>query len=135
MPGLARLFLVLGAASAAVSVILGAAASHLPSASLAASQALFQTALQYHQMHALGLLITGLLAAHLPACRWIAAAGWLMVAGTLLFSGNLYLRSLAGFHDLHAVTPFGGGAYILAWLSLTAGVLAESGRSRQKRFG
>jgi len=55
--------------------------------------------------------------------RPVIAAGWLMIAGTVLFSGNLYLRSLAGIDTLHAVTPFGGGAFILAWLSLALGVL------------
>lgn len=48
-----------------------------------------------------------------------------MVAGTLLFSGNLYLRSLADYHALHAVTPWGGGAFILSWLALAIGVLKK----------
>lgn len=51
-----------------------------------------------------------------------------MLAGMLLFSGNLYLRSLADFHALHALTPVGGGAFILAWLALARGVLAGSVR-------
>jgi uncharacterized membrane protein YgdD (TMEM256/DUF423 family) len=63
-----------------------------------------------------------LVAIHRPASRWIAAAGTLMMVGTLLFCGNLYLRSLADFHALHAVTPFGGGAFILGWLALAVGV-------------
>jgi len=88
-------------------------------------QVWFHTALQYHQFHALGLLIAGLIAARLPASRWIIAPGTLMVLGTLLFSGNLYLRSLADFHALHVVTPFGGGAFILGWLALAIGVLKK----------
>ena len=123
MPIHARIFLVLGALSAAVSVMLGAAASHTQNPQFAASLPWFQTALQYHQFHALGLLLVGLIAARHPASRWFGGAGWLMVIGTLLFSGNLYLRSFIGFHDLHAVTPFGGGAFIAAWLLLTIGAL------------
>jgi uncharacterized membrane protein YgdD (TMEM256/DUF423 family) len=123
MPLAARIFLFLGALSGAASVVLGAAAAHALADRAPALQAWFQTALQYHQFHALGLLAVGLVAAHLPASRWIMAAGALMVVGTLLFSGNLYLRSLADFHDLHAVTPFGGGAFILAWLTLALGAL------------
>lgn len=118
----ARLFLALGALSAASSVALGAAANHALAERLINTLAWFQTALQYQQFHALGLMIVGLVAIRVPS-RWSIAAGWLMLAGTLLFSGNLYLRSLANFHALHAVTPFGGGAFILAWLSLAAGML------------
>lgn len=125
MPLHARLFLFLGALSAAVSVALGAAAAHTLAERAAGAQAWFHTALQYHQFHALGLLAVGLIAARSPAPRWITAAGVLMVVGTLLFSGNLYLRSLADFHALHAATPFGGGAFILAWLALAIGVLKK----------
>lgn len=42
-------------------------------------------------------------------------------AGMLLFSGNLYLRSLAGIHTFHAVTPLGGSAFILEWLMFAVG--------------
>jgi uncharacterized membrane protein YgdD (TMEM256/DUF423 family) len=125
MPLSARILLFLGALSAAASVVLGAAAAHALSGLPAGAQAWFHTAMQYHQFHALGLLAAGLIAAHLPASRWITAAGALMVVGTLLFSGNLYLRSLADFHALHAVTPFGGGAFILGWLALAIGVLKK----------
>ncbi len=120
-----RTFLALGALSAASSVVLGAATAHAPDAQLAASLPLFQTALQYHQFHALGLVTVGLVAARLPASRCFVWSGWLMVVGTLLFSGNLYLRSIAGIHDFHAVTPYGGGAFIVAWLLFAVGVLAQ----------
>ncbi|HZV55713.1 MAG TPA: DUF423 domain-containing protein [Rhodocyclaceae bacterium] len=116
----ARLFLVLGALSAAISVALGAAGAHALANLPELSQSWFRTALQYQQFHALGLLVVGLVAGR-NASKWIVAAGWLMVLGTLLFCGNLYLRSLADFHALHAVTPFGGGAFILGWLALAVG--------------
>jgi uncharacterized membrane protein YgdD (TMEM256/DUF423 family) len=117
----ARIFLVLGALSALASVAVGAATTHTSNENVAAGWALLQTALQYHQFHALALLAVGLSFDRLPS-RWIAAAGWLMVLGTLLFSGNLYLRSIAGYHALHVVTPFGGGAFMLGWLALAIGV-------------
>lgn len=126
----ARLFLFLGALSAAVSVALGAAGAHALASLSELSQSWFRTALHYQQFHAFGLLAIGL-AGLAIASRWLVAAGWLMVAGTLLFCGNLYLRSLADFHSLHAVTPWGGGAFILGWLALAAGVIrgrASTGR-------
>jgi len=119
----ARLFLACGALSAAVSVVLGAAGAHALSGLPEGALAWFHTALHYHQFHALGLIAVGLVAAHCPASRWLAAAGFLMLAGTLLFSGNLYLRSLADFHALHAATPFGGAAFILGWLALAIGAI------------
>lgn len=121
----AKLFLALGALSAALSVALGAAGAHALTNLPELSQAWFRTALQYQQFHALGLLAVGLLADRVDS-RWISLAGWLMIAGTLLFSGNLYLRSLADFHALHAVTPWGGMAFILGWLALAVGVLVST---------
>lgn len=123
----ARIFIVVGSLSAAASVALGAAASHALAGRLAGTLAWFEAALQYQQFHALGLLAVGLLADRISS-RWLAVAGWLMIAGTLLFSGNLYLRSLLDFHDLHAATPFGGGAFMLAWIALAIGAMSASGR-------
>jgi uncharacterized membrane protein YgdD (TMEM256/DUF423 family) len=131
VPTHARWFLALGAVNAALAVALGAAAMHALRATLAANDPAgwFQTALHYHQLHALGLMLVGLAATRFPACRWFAGAGWLLVVGIVLFSGNLYLRSVAGIHDLHAVTPYGGGAFILGWLLFAIGVLSRQVRS------
>lgn len=121
----ARWFLVLGALNAALSVALGAAGAHALKAQLAANDAAgwFPLALQYHQLHALGLILAGLAVARFPRVRAFAWAGWLLLLGIVCFSGNLYLRSLAGIHGLHAVTPFGGFAFIAGWLAFAAGAL------------
>ena len=119
----AKIFLALGALGAALAVALGAAGAHGLKPQLAANDpgGLFALALQYHQFHALGLLLLGLVAWRFPASRWFAAAGWLMLSGLLLFSGNLYLRSLLGYNALHALTPIGGTAFIFAWLLCAVG--------------
>lgn len=119
----ARTFLVIGALSALLSVVLGAAAAHLPSETLQAAMHWFDTGMQYHQFHSLALLAIGLLMLHWPS-RWFVAAGWLIVVGTVLFVGNLYLRSMFGIHDFHVLTPYGGYAYLAGWLALAIGVVA-----------
>ena len=45
-------------------------------------------------------------------------AGWSFVAGIVLFSGSLYALSLSGIKILGAVTPLGGVAFIVGWISL-----------------
>lgn len=120
----ARCFLALGALNLALSVALGAAGMHglKPHLDQNDPAGWFRTALNYHQLHALGLLVVGLAIERTPASRWLLAAGTLLLAGILLFSGNLYLRSIAGLHAFHAATPFGGASFILGWLLFAIGV-------------
>lgn len=115
----ARLFLIAGALSAAVAVMLGAFGAHALRGRLPADLlAIYQTASQYHVYHALGLLAVGLLTLHLPAGSALRCSGWLMLLGTVLFSGSLYLLAITGQRWLGAITPLGGAAWIAAWLLL-----------------
>jgi uncharacterized membrane protein YgdD (TMEM256/DUF423 family) len=120
----AKLFVGLGALAAALGVALGAFGAHALKARLSAEMlAVWQTAVQYHLWHALGLIAIGLLAQHLPTSVPVRLAGWLMLAGIVLFSGSLYAMALSGSRWLGAVTPFGGACLIIAWLVLTFAVL------------
>ncbi len=124
MPASARLFLSLGAALAAMAVVLGAFGAHALKGRLPAEMlAVYHTAVEYHFWHALGLLAVGLACLHLPDSFWLRAAGWLLAAGVLLFSGSLYLLVLSGARWLGAVTPFGGLAFVLGWLAFVIAVL------------
>ena len=115
----ARFFLVAGALSAAVAVMLGAFGAHALRSRLPTDLlAIYQTASQYHVYHALGLLAVGLLAVHLPASNALRWSGWLMLLGTVLFSGSLYVLAITGQRWLGAITPLGGTAWIAAWLLL-----------------
>lgn len=119
MPAHAKLFLALGSLSAMLVVVLGAFGAHALRARIPAElMASYQTGALYHLFHALGLVAIGLIAAHLPASGLVRAAGWLMLAGTVLFSGSLYVLAATGVRALGMVTPFGGLAFILAWLLL-----------------
>jgi uncharacterized membrane protein YgdD (TMEM256/DUF423 family) len=123
LPLFARIFLALGALSACASVVFSAAFAHLP-VFAAGVPVVVQTALTQQQFHALGLVAVGLASVCLGASRWLIVAGWLMLAGLLLFSFNLYARHVLGFDALRALVPWGGGAWILAWLSLAWGVVS-----------
>ena len=124
MNAYARIFLSLGALSAAESVVVGAASAHSPNPAIVAQLPLLQTALQYQQFHALAILLIGVLARR-PPSRLLLAAGGLMLAGTLLFSINLQLRVFADVQILRAVVPAGGGAFILAWVLLALAVWTD----------
>lgn len=111
-----RWFLLLGAANAALAVLLGAFGAHSLKTHLAADMmAVYQTGLQYHLFHALGLIAVGLAMAPLGDSRWLRMSGWLMFAGIVIFSGSLYILSTTGWKWLGAVTPLGGLLFIAAW--------------------
>jgi uncharacterized membrane protein YgdD (TMEM256/DUF423 family) len=117
-----RFFLMTGALCACLSVVLSAAFAHLP-AFANGIPAMVQTALSQQQFHALGLVLVGLALRGQSSSRCWQAAGWLMVVGMLLFSFNIYARALLGFDSLRAQVPWGGGAWIAAWLLLAVGAL------------
>ncbi len=126
LPVSARIFGVLGALSACTSVVFSAAFAHLPVFAAGVPTGV-QIALSQQQFHSVGLLITGLVIGVCGVSRWSLAAGWLMLAGLLLFSFNLYARYVLGFNALRAVVPWGGAAWIVAWLSLAVGCLSARG--------
>jgi uncharacterized membrane protein YgdD (TMEM256/DUF423 family) len=102
-----------------LAVAAGAAASHLFAAD-AHRIALMSTGAQYAMYHALALVALAALAAGEAGRveRFLAAAGWLFLAGTVLFSGSLYLLALTGTPVFAQVTPIGGIAFMLGWISL-----------------
>jgi uncharacterized membrane protein YgdD (TMEM256/DUF423 family) len=123
MSAAARTFLLLGAVACLLAVALGAFGAHALRGKLTADMlAMYQTAVQYHFWHALGLVAIGLVAFHLPASVPLRWAGWLMLAGILLFSGSLYLLATTGLRWLGAVTPLGGVAFIAGWALLAFAV-------------
>jgi len=124
MTPLAKIFLALGSIGMFLAVALGAFGAHALKQTLAPElMATYETAVNYHFIHALGLLAVGLLALHLPASGTLRWAGILMAAGLLLFSGSLYALSLSGIRGLGVLTPVGGVALLAAWLLLAVAVV------------
>ena len=100
-------------------VLLGAFGAHALKNSLSVEMlAIYQTGVQYHLIHALGIVLIAILAATQPTWKRLVLAGWLMVAGVLLFSGSLYLLAATGVRMLGAITPLGGLCFIAAWALL-----------------
>ena len=115
----ARLAFLLAAVLLFAAVALGAFGAHALKSKLAPDvMAVYQTAVQYHFWHALGLLAVGILLLHKPESDALVAAAWLLVAGIVLFSGSLYVLALTGARGLGAVTPIGGAAFLAAWAAL-----------------
>jgi uncharacterized membrane protein YgdD (TMEM256/DUF423 family) len=114
----------------ALAVALGAFGAHGLRAKLEASgmASVYEKAVFYHFIHALGILLVSVLAktgALTPAAQDRVA--WLLLAGIVLFSGSLYLLALLEVRILGAITPFGGVAFIAAWILLAIELFRSRG--------
>ncbi len=113
-----RSFVSIGSGLAFVGIALGAFGTHgLKDRISEASIKIWQTGVQYHLIHALAIVMVGILATH-ESARAVQRAGWLMVAGIGIFSGSLYLLAITGIKILGAITPLGGLCFLAAWLML-----------------
>ena len=122
--GSAKLFLAVGCIAAVLAVVLGAFGAHALKTRIAPDlMSIYRTGVEYHFYHALGLILVGLVALHLPDSAWLRGAGWAMLAGIALFSGSLYLLALTGLRWLGAITPLGGAAFIAAWCMFAVAVI------------
>jgi uncharacterized membrane protein YgdD (TMEM256/DUF423 family) len=114
----ARRFCMLAALLLALATLIGALAAHAFKHRLPPDQyALLQTALQYHSVHALGLMAIGLLCERSPQ-RALQVAGWLIFCGIVLFSGSLYALVGGAPRALGVLTPIGGLALLGGWCTV-----------------
>jgi uncharacterized membrane protein YgdD (TMEM256/DUF423 family) len=109
-----------GAWGLALAVMIGAFGAHGLQGRLDAySMNIYERAVFYHFVHALGILIVAALAGAGVLSRrpseWVCR---LLAIGILLFSGSLYALALTGNRKLGAITPFGGVSFIAAWVML-----------------
>ena len=113
-----KICLLVASLALAAAVALGAFGAHAMKSRLGADMlAVYQTAVQYHFWHALGLFALALLMLQWDAPA-LNLAGWLLLAGLILFCGSLYLLALTGARWLGMVTPLGGLAFLAGWLCL-----------------
>lgn len=118
--------LAAGAIAAFLAVALGAFGAHALDARLGErGRGLWHTAERYQFIHALALLVLGILHERLSAAA-LAATSALFVAGILLFSGSLYALGLGAPRRVGILTPLGGIAFLTGWALLAAAVLSAA---------
>jgi len=104
----------------ALAVILGAFGAHGLRGRLDEySMSVYEKAVFYHFIHALGILVVSIL----PRTGTFpeSSAGTVcavLLAGIVIFSGSLYLLAVTGNRMLGAITPVGGVAFVVGWLLL-----------------
>ena len=106
----------IAAINMAIAVALGAFGAH-GLKSMVSPQQLewWHTATLYLFVHALGLLLLGLLIRLKYATQ---TSAWLLQIGIIIFAGSLYAMTLGAPLWFGAITPIGGISMIAGWLWL-----------------
>ena len=128
---MSKLFFILGSINAATAVTMGAFGAHFLKTKISEDMlSVFQTAVQYHFYHSLGLLTVGLMTIYFKPEKYLKIAGWMMLIGIILFSGSLYILSITNTRWLGMITPFGGFAFIISWVYIAISVWKWSSSHR-----
>jgi len=106
----------IAAVNMAIAVALGAFGAHgLKNLVDGQQLAWWHTATLYLFIHALGLLLVGILLRLNYATQ---ATAWLLQLGVIVFAGSLYAMTLGAPRWFGAITPIGGVLMIAGWLWL-----------------
>ena len=121
--GAAQLAVVVGGIYGFIGVALGAFGAHALKTRLSPELlAVWKTGVEYQLIHALALVLVGLIAAQKPSVA-ITGAGICFALGVVVFSGSLYVLSLSGLRWLGAITPLGGLLFLAGWALLVRAAL------------
>ncbi|MDN3454186.1 MULTISPECIES: DUF423 domain-containing protein [unclassified Psychrobacter] len=109
-------WLGIAAINMAIAVALGAFGAHGLEGRVSTQQLeWWQTATLYLFVHALGLLLVGLL---IRLKYMTQTTAWLLQIGIIIFAGSLYAMTLGAPRWFGAITPIGGILMIAGWLWL-----------------
>lgn len=112
-------WLLVGAAIGFLAVAAGAFGAHALRDSLSSEGVgWWRTAAEYQLIHAVALVVVGVLGRAEPPLACLRVAGLGFTIGIVLFSGSLYALALTGIRGLGAVTPVGGVAFLAGWAVL-----------------
>ena len=75
--------------------------------------------------YTLGLFAATFIYALKPDSKKIFISLWLIIIGMIIFSFSLYFLAILNMPILGAITPIGGTLLIIAWLTLTYGILKD----------
>ncbi len=117
--GAGNLWVGLGGLNGAVGVVAGALAAHR-----ASDGALVDLAARYQILHAVALIVVGLLL-RVGGGRWTRFAGTGFLVGIIGFCGSIYAHAATGNAAFARATPIGGTILILAWLCLAMAALLD----------
>lgn len=121
-------WLLVGAAIGFLAVAAGAFGAHALRDSLSSEGVgWWRTAAEYQLIHAVALVVVGVLGRAEPPLTCLRVAGLGFTIGIVLFSGSLYALALTNVRSLGAVTPFGGALLLVGW-----GALAVAARRRPR---
>ncbi|MBV9743025.1 MAG: DUF423 domain-containing protein [Acidobacteriia bacterium] len=109
-----------GAVLMALAVAMGAFGAHALRPHLDEyARSVYDKAVFYHFVHALGILLVAALArAQALSTVGQARVSWFLLVGIVFFSGSLYALAISGVRVLGAITPVGGLAFIIGWIWL-----------------
>jgi uncharacterized membrane protein YgdD (TMEM256/DUF423 family) len=93
---------------------------------MGSSPIMVQTALHFLQIHALGLILVGILGLFRPHEIRLMLAGGLFVSGCVFFSANILIRTWLDVQYFKALIPWGGTSFILGWLALSLAFVRKS---------
>ncbi|WP_379132953.1 DUF423 domain-containing protein [Paenibacillus sp. sgz500958] len=121
-----RTFLAWGSLLAMLSVAIGAFGAHLLKPMIGEdAMKVYETGVQYHMVHALGLILIALIVGQWGESSRLRWSGRLLISGIILFSGSLYVLSISGIKVLGAITPLGGICFLAGWLLLVLEALSR----------
>lgn len=118
-------WIAFGALFAALAVAAGAIGTHVLEEVIeldSSSLETYDVAVRYQMLHALGLIIVGLMLVHRRS-RLVWLAGAAFGLGIVLFSGGIYAWLATGMKPFVQIVPIGGTAWIIGWLLLTVGAI------------
>lgn len=87
----------------------------------------WQTAVQYHMLHAVVLVALALCTSEKVNLKW---AWRLVLAGILLFSGSLYAQAYFGIPWLSKMTPIGGLCLMAGWAAIAIAAKMKPAESK-----
>ncbi len=121
---MAKFFIMTGAIMSFLGVGFGAFGAHAIRSRVSEQMlAVWNTGVQYHMFHALGLILIGLISQFMTESSWLKWSGFSLLIGIFLFSGSLYLLVLLDIRKFGMITPLGGVSFMIGWLCLFIAML------------